>query len=344
MDLSAKEKANFFRVCQLLVDKGGDALRAALRAIHPPSTLAAVLNAQKSALQKMKYKVITDKQWNLLFPTSGTPDSKQFDITLLTILLRSICALSPPAKGWNATPPAGDTSKSADIVRIKIFRNDVYAHIASTQLEDTKFITFWQEISKPLIRLGIPQKDIDEIEVAPLSPEEGYLEKLKEWKERELELRSCLPDKLPMFTGREKEIGKTSMKQAKEYYREAIQLSESYLGDHELTSSCYKHSGDLFFKTKEFQLAENEYTTAKTMREKLDLDVSEKYAFKLKNLGGCLIESERANEAIEVLETACDIVEKLPESAKLQNVWFKRTCTSLAIAYDYYISRLGYYQ
>ena len=150
--------------------------------------------------------MIADKQWNLLFPTSGTPDSKQFDVTLLTILLRNICALSPPATGWNATPPAGDTSKSADIVRIKIFRNDAYAHIASTQMDDTKFNTFWQEISKPLIRLGIPQKDIDEIKVAPLSPEEGYLEKLKEWKERELELRSCLPDKLPMFTGREKEI------------------------------------------------------------------------------------------------------------------------------------------
>ena len=203
MDLSAKENANFFRVCHLLVDKGGDALRAVLHAIHPPSTLAAVLNAQKSALQRIKYKVITDKQWNLLFPTSGTPDSKQFDVTLLTILLRNICALSPPATGWNATPPAGDTSKSADIVKIKIFRND--AHIPSTQLDDTKFNTFWQEISKPLIRLGIPQKDIDEIKVAPLSSE-GYLEKLKEWKERELELRSCLPDKLPMFTGREKEI------------------------------------------------------------------------------------------------------------------------------------------
>ena len=127
---------------------------------------------------------------------------------------------------------------------------------------------------------------------------------------------------------------KTSLIQAKEYYREAIQLSESYLGDHELTSSSYNHSGDLFFKTKEFQLAENEYTTAKTMREKLDLDVSEKYAFILKNLGGCLTESKRANEAIEVLEKAWDIVKKLPESAKLQKVWLKRAYTSLAIAYD----------
>ena len=112
-----------------------------------------------------------------------------------------------------------------------------------------------------------------------------------------------------------------------------MQLSESYLGGHELTSSCYKHSGHLFFKTKEFQLAENEYTTAKTMREKLDLDVSEKYAFILKNLGGCLTESKRANEAIGVLEKACDIVDKLPKSAKLQNVWWKRAYTSLAIAY-----------
>ena len=77
----------------------------------------------------------------------------------------------------------------------------------------------------------------------------------------------------------ERRSSKTSLKQAKEYYREAIQLSESYLGDQELTSSCYKHSGDLFFKTKEFQLAENEYTTAKTIREKLDLNASEKIRF-----------------------------------------------------------------
>ena len=70
------------------------------------------------------------------------------------------------------------------------------------------------------------------------------------------------------------------------------------------------------------------------MRENLGLDASEKYAFILKNLGGCLIESERADEAIEVLEKACDIVEKLPESAKLQNVWLIRAYASLAIAYD----------
>ena len=232
-------KDNFFRVCQLLVDKGGDALRVTFHKIHPPPTLAAKLNAYKPVLQKMK--VINPSQLNLLFPTSGMPDSNNFDITLLTILLRNICGLTKPGTGWDVMPPAGDVSRSADIARIKIFRNQVHGHLASTQLDDATFNTLWQEISQPLIRLGIPQKDIDEIKVAPLSPkEESYSQQLKEWKERddvilsemkdlkkeiselqekfekslpqlkheEWEPTSCLPDKLPMFTGRDDEIQK----------------------------------------------------------------------------------------------------------------------------------------
>ena len=197
----SKAKANFSRLCQLLVDKGGDALRAVLHAIHPPSTLAAVLNANKPILQQTS--AINHSQWNVLFPTSGAaPDSNDYDITLLTILLRNICGLPSPATGWNVMPPAGDTSKSADVVRIKLFRNEVCGHTARAQLDNAKFETLWQEVSKPLTRLGIPQKDIDEIKVASLSPkEECYVEKLME-----REPTSCLPDKLPIFTGREVEI------------------------------------------------------------------------------------------------------------------------------------------
>ena len=197
----SKAKANFSRLCQLLVDKRGDALRAVLHAIHPPSTLAAVLNANKPILRQTSV-INHPQQWNVLFPTSGIPDSNKFDITLLTILLRNICGLPSPATGWNVMPPAGDTSKSADVVRIKLFRNEVCGHTARAQLDNAKFKTLWQEVSKPLTRLGIPQKDIDEIKVASLSPkEECYVEK---WMEREP--TSCLPDKLPIFTGREVEI------------------------------------------------------------------------------------------------------------------------------------------
>ena len=192
MDL-LQAKANYSRICQLLVDKGGDVLRSAFHVMHPPSTL--VLNANKSVLKKIRYSVITPMQWNLLFPKSGAPDSKNFDITLLTILLRNICGLSAPTTGWNAMPPAGDTSISADILRIKLFRNQVYGHIASPQFDDATFETLWQEISKPLVKLGIPQQDIDEAKVAPLSPEEeSYIEELKQWKELKDNILSKLND------------------------------------------------------------------------------------------------------------------------------------------------------
>ena len=181
-----KAKANYSRLCQLLVDKGGDALRSALHAIHPPSTLPAVLNANKKTLNRLKFKVITPSQWDLLFPVSGTPDSNNFDVTLLTILLRNICGLRSPPTGWNVMPPGSDTSTSANIARIKIFRNEVYGHIARAHMDDIEFERLWKEISTALINLGIPQQDIDILKIAPLSPEEeSYIEELKEWNERE---------------------------------------------------------------------------------------------------------------------------------------------------------------
>ena len=190
-----KAKANYSKICRLLVDKGGDIFRAALHVVHPPSCLTAALNANKKTLRKLRYVVIYASQWKLLFPPSGTPDSNNFDITLLTILLRNICGLPSPTAGWNVMPPASDTSISANIVRIKTFRNEVCGHRPSAQLDDTAFERFWQDISKLLIKLGTPQQDIDELKEAPLSSEEeSYIEKLKEWKELEDNLLSKLDD------------------------------------------------------------------------------------------------------------------------------------------------------
>ena len=113
----------------------------------------------------------------------------------MTILLRNICGLSSPATGWNVMPPTTDTSISADILRIKIFRNEVYGHTASAQYDDATFEKLWQEISQPLVNLGIAQQEIDELKLAPLSPEEkSYIEKLKEWKELEDTLLEKMKD------------------------------------------------------------------------------------------------------------------------------------------------------
>ena len=194
--ISLQEKANFTRLSRLLVDKGTQALRNTLDAIHAPPNLPAVLNANKTTLLKLKPRVINDTQWDLLFPPSGNPpDSKTFDVTLLTVLLRNLSGFPPPATGWNTMPPGTDTSPQANITRIKLFRNQVYGHVTSTEVDKTTFHNLWQEISKALVGLKIPQKEIDDLKKCPLGPEEEiYWQLLKEWKLKDEECKDMLDD------------------------------------------------------------------------------------------------------------------------------------------------------
>ena len=178
-----EERANFTRLCRLLVDKGTEALRITLDGIHPPASLPRVLNAKKATLLKLKPRVINNFQMDLLFPPSGKPpDSKTFDVTLLNILLQNICSLPPPpAAGWNVMPPDTETSLQANIVRIKLMRNNFYAHVPSTQVDKT-FEDLWQKISLALTNLKIPQEQIDELKHGFLGPEEkNYVQIITQW-------------------------------------------------------------------------------------------------------------------------------------------------------------------
>ena len=135
------------------------------------------------------------------------------------------------------------------------------------------------------------------------------------------------------YRSQNQEASKTSLEQAEKYYREALQLSCDNFGDHELTSSCHKNLGDLFLTMKKHDFAEKEYTTAKSIRENLGLDGNERHVLLLNNLGKCLSETDRANEAIENLEIARDIAEKLAESNE-PTARKTKVYTSLAIAYN----------
>ena len=177
-----QEEANFTRLGKLLVDKGTEALRNTLDAIHPPANLATVLYKNRKILLRLKHRVINGPQFDLLFPSSGNPDSKTFDVSLLTLLLRNICGFSAPATGWNTMPPRADRSPQANFTRIRLFRNEVYAHVNSTQVDTATFENLWQKISQALVDLKIPRKEIDDLKFSPLGREEEiYLQSLKEW-------------------------------------------------------------------------------------------------------------------------------------------------------------------
>ena len=132
-------------------------------------------------------RVINPTQWGNLYPPIRTSvSSKNFDITLLTVLLRNICSLSPPATGWDALPPATDMSSEADIARVKYFRNTVYGHAEKASVDDATFNVYWQDIKDALVRLGGPlyEKAVNKLKNECMDPvfEEHYRELLKEWK------------------------------------------------------------------------------------------------------------------------------------------------------------------
>ena len=183
------DQANGARLSRLLVDKGTEVLRKKFDSIHPPSNLAAVLNTNKRILQRLRYKIINASQWDLLYPASGLPDSQNFDVTLLTILLRNICGLSSPATGWDALPPTFDTSDEANIARIKYYRNKAHAHVTRTEISNSEFENLWQEVSKALIGLGVHNSELQKLKEDPLSPQEDvYIKQLEDWVERDSEL------------------------------------------------------------------------------------------------------------------------------------------------------------
>ncbi|XP_044163734.1 nucleotide-binding oligomerization domain-containing protein 2-like isoform X2 [Acropora millepora] len=157
---STQENTNYARLCGLLVDVGCTVLRDTFDSIHPSVNLHVVLSSPSvfSTLQSLRKKrVLNPLQWGKLFPAvASSVSSANFDVTLLMVLLRNICGLSPPVStcSWDKLPPDSDNSTEANIVRIKGYRNDVYAHATKTSVDDATFSALWQKISSAVLALG----------------------------------------------------------------------------------------------------------------------------------------------------------------------------------------------
>ena len=153
---TTKETTNYARLCRVLVDVGTCALRDCFDAICAPPTLHTILAASHPTLKSLRSRrIINATQWGKPLPAiPASVSSRDFDITLLMTLLRNICGLTPPVTGWDVLPAATDLSREADIVRVKYFRNTVYAHAEHASIDDATFNTHWKEIRDTLVQLG----------------------------------------------------------------------------------------------------------------------------------------------------------------------------------------------
>ncbi|RMX44683.1 hypothetical protein pdam_00012755 [Pocillopora damicornis] len=163
-----------------------------LHSMHPESTLQNALNNNRPKLDGLRRKrVIFDEQWEKLFPSSGKPpDSKEFDITLLHLLLREVCHLSAPSTGWRKMPADTDASPEASIVRIKCYRNEL-CHSVSTGVPNDEFEDKWNKISSSLevLEVAAHRKKLQSLKSATTDHEAQLVEEaLEQWRrEKELE-------------------------------------------------------------------------------------------------------------------------------------------------------------
>ena len=138
---STKEESNYAQLCQILVTVGSGALRETFDGIIPPQNLRKHLKDYQNhdttrSLQKQR--ILTSKQWGQLYPDRASAvSSEHFDPTLLMVLLRTVCELNPPTAGWDAPPHAADTSREADMARVRYFMNTLLDHADEARVSDS---------------------------------------------------------------------------------------------------------------------------------------------------------------------------------------------------------------
>lgn len=123
--MSSLDEENHFRFLSLLINGGTLVERKLFDSKVPPCTLHSVLSTNRSTLDVLhRKKVINDTQRTLL--SVKNTSSSDFDLSLLTCLLRNICGLAKSDdKVWISSPSANDMSIEADITRLKEHRNKV---------------------------------------------------------------------------------------------------------------------------------------------------------------------------------------------------------------------------
>ncbi|XP_068680695.1 NLR family CARD domain-containing protein 3-like, partial [Montipora foliosa] len=193
-------KTKYTVLCCLLVRLGSQVLRDVFDRVIHPQDLWNTLKREPvhSELRSLRKEgILNPAQWIQLYPVKpSSVSSTVFDNSLLLVLLRTICNLSPPATGWDLLPHSSDNSCESHIVRLKYCANAVSAHTEEASVSDGEFCKYRKQIQKTLVGLGgaeyeVAIRKIEEEEMDPWD-EEHFKELLKQWKDNDNRIKDKL--------------------------------------------------------------------------------------------------------------------------------------------------------
>jgi hypothetical protein len=170
--------------------------------ILPSKIESEVLQQVKNQKTRDKKILKLGKEQNILIKNALNDGYSEFDITLLYTLLRNLKCVNiiAPTQGWGTSkmPGNGETTLGDDIERIRLIRNEVWAHASVPSLPVTKFQELWSIISDICSRMqnllgknyvqrlkNAETRSIDE------DMENEYIEKIRKLKGK-LRTKCCL--------------------------------------------------------------------------------------------------------------------------------------------------------
>ena len=143
------------RLIEVLHNTDSDATYTGLPST--PADLYIALNQHCVKLSRLKPRVFSTCQWEILFPPGKTEtNSEDFDVTITLPVLENCTSLPAPDNGWadRTLPPITDQSKAANSVRAKMFRNFLMHYPQLDQLDDQEFEDKWTDGTNILSGLG----------------------------------------------------------------------------------------------------------------------------------------------------------------------------------------------
>ncbi|XP_062617405.1 uncharacterized protein LOC134279079 [Saccostrea cucullata] len=194
--LSTEETTNANRACRLILGPCTDELRDVLRHFVPPQTFPNVIKQKACFLPRL-----TGPQRDLILPRNGTYTGNydDMDISLLYLLLRNMCGITPHLKGWGNDPDPTDCSPSACIETIRLARNQCFHSISS--LSNTEFSRIWSTIRAAVVNLDTflnngckYEREVDFLRHETMDPlrDQHYKEELRKQVEEDLQTREMV--------------------------------------------------------------------------------------------------------------------------------------------------------
>lgn len=158
------------KLVQLINDIAKDVLVDVLKGRLPAVDFGQAFNEMKKRILPL----LNNSERQLLYPDNSgyCGDLKDIDISILYIILRHVNTICPHKRGWGNTPDDDDGSISANIDRIRMFKNKYVSHYTKCSMSATEFITTWKQISECIIQIGgtLYTQRIDSLLASEINP------------------------------------------------------------------------------------------------------------------------------------------------------------------------------